>query len=308
MNTRIWIVWTIACVLWSSTFLFIKIGLATIPPFTFAAARLVIAAIVLGTIVTLRHDWRDVPRHEARHILGAGLMLLGLNYALVYWGAQFIPSGVVAILQSAQPTLALIVGAMLRTERLTLRRASAVVAGMAGTCVIFATELRLGGGEGLAGVAAVAAGAVCVALSYSWLKKHVRRATGAAVAALQCATGVLPLTGLVIVFEGVPQPGSWPPPAWAALLYLALAASVAAFWLNYWLLRRMTTSAMLMMGVAEVPLALLLGRIVLDEPLRPGLSAGAALIAAGVALTVTSEVGAQRPGQPVAAASTRGRR
>ena len=41
----------------------------------------------------------------------------------------------------------------------------------------------------------------------------------------------------------------WSAVTWAAVLYLALAASVCAFWLNYWLLERMDASAMLMMGV-----------------------------------------------------------
>jgi drug/metabolite transporter (DMT)-like permease len=293
MTARIWLVWSLACVLWSSTFLFIKVGLAEIPPFTFAASRLAIAAILLGAVATFARHWRDVPPHELRHILGSGIFLLGINYALVYWGAQFVSSGVVAILQASQPTIALLVGAALGAERLTGKRLAAVAAGLGGTGLIFRTELGITGARGTLGVAAVGAGALCVALSYSWLKTHVRVATGTAVAALQCAAGLLMLSGLAVAAEPAPEIGCWSAAAWTALLYLSIAASGAAFALNYWLLRRMTASAMLMMGVAEVPIAVLLGWAVLNEPLRAGMLAGAVLIAVGVGLTIAGEPSAQ---------------
>ena len=57
-----------------------------------------------------------------------------------------------------------------------------------------------------------------------------------------------------------------------------------AFWLNYWLLARMDTSAMLMMGLAEVPIAVVLGAIVLGERLPPGTLLGAACILLSVLL------------------------
>jgi drug/metabolite transporter (DMT)-like permease len=298
MTARIWLVWALACVLWSSTFLFIKVGLAEIPPFTFAASRLAIAAMLLGTVATFARHWRRVPPHEVRHILASGMFLLGINYALVYWGAQFVSSGVVAILQASQPTMALLVGTALGTERLTGQRLAAVVAGLGGTGLIFGTELGVAGARGTLGVAAVGAGALCVALSYSWLKKHVRVATGTAVAALQCGVGLLMLSGLAAAAEPAPDIGRWSAAAWTALLYLSLAASGAAFGLNYWLLRRMTPSAMLMMGVAEVPIAVLLGWLVLNEPLRPGMLAGAVLIAMGVVLTIAGEPSAQPASPP----------
>lgn len=288
-TASIWLVWALACALWSSTFLFIKVGLAEIPPFTFAASRLAIATILLGAVATFARHWRRVPSREVRHILASGILLLGINYALVYWGAQFVSSGVVAILQASQPTMALLVGALIGAERLTGQRLAAVVAGLGGTLLIFGNELGLDGARGPLGVAAVGAGALCVALSYTWLKAHVRVSTGTAVAALQCAAGVLLLSGLAVVAEPAPDVGRWSPTAWAALLYLSIAASGAAFGLNYWLLRRMTASAMLMMGVAEAPIALLLGWAVLNEPLRPGMVGGAALIGVGVALTIAGE-------------------
>jgi drug/metabolite transporter (DMT)-like permease len=97
------------------------------------------------------------------------------------------------------------------------------------------------------------------------------------------------LSGLAAAAEPVPDAGRWSAAAWTALMYLSIAASGAAFGLNYWLLRRMTPSAMLMMGVTEVPIAILLGWAVLNEQLRPGMLTGAVFIAVGVALTIAGE-------------------
>ena len=92
-------------------------------------------------------------------------------------------------------------------------------------------------------------------------------------AVVVCAA-VVPLLCLALVTDGIPSPARWSPAAWTALLYLAVAASVVAFWLNYWLLARMDASAMLMMGVAEVPIAVLLGAAVLKERLPAGTFVG----------------------------------
>ena len=88
--------------------------------------------------------------------------------------------------------------------------------------------------------------------------------------------------------RGNPFEAGWTMPAVAALLYLSIGASVVAFGLNYWLLQRMDTSAMLMMGVAEVPIAVGLGALFFDERLPPGMLVGGACVLAGVILTLSS--------------------
>lgn len=70
------------------------------------------------------------------------------------------------------------------------------------------------------------------------------------IATVQSVSAVVPLAVLGVVAEGVPDVAGWSPATWSALLYLALAASVAAFSLNYWLLARMDASSVLLMGVA----------------------------------------------------------
>ena len=102
----------------------------------------------------------------------------------------------------------------------------------------------------------------------------------------------MPLASVAWLVEGKPLWAQWSVVAWSALLYLAIGGSVLAFWMNYWLLRRMDTSAMLMMGIAEVPIAVGLGAVVLDERLSAPTLAGGAVALLGVTAVLLS-AGAQ---------------
>jgi drug/metabolite transporter (DMT)-like permease len=276
--------WWVACLLWSSTFLFIRLGLRDIPPFTFAWMRLAIALAILAPLTFAQGNWRTLTRSDVARVCGTGVLLLGVNYGLVFWGAQFVPSGLVAILLAGTPVLALAFGWMLGSERVDLRKVAALAAGVAGVCIIFGTEARASGRSALAGSVAVFAASACVAFAYVWLKTHGRGLPPIAVTAMQSAAGIVPLACLGLVLEGPPHAASWSPGAWGALIYLAVCASVVAFWLNYWLLARMDASAMLMMGIAEVPIAIALGAIVFAERLPPGTLAGGTCVLAGVTL------------------------
>jgi drug/metabolite transporter (DMT)-like permease len=276
--------WMLACLLWSATFLFIRIGVSDVGPFTFAAARLLIALLVLTPLVALRGEWVSWTRADVNAVLCAGLLLLGVNYALVYWGAQFVPSGLVAILLATGPIVALGLGALVGKEAITIRKVAAVSLGLLGVVAIFGVEAATPGGGGLRGAAALLASACCMAASYVWMKGRSDRVPPLSMAALQSGSGLVVLAALAVVREGSPLDTRWSATAIGALLYLGGAASVLAFWLNYWLLARMDTSAMLMMGVAEVPIAIILGAVFLGERLPSGTWLGGACIVASVVL------------------------
>ena len=96
MRIRLVAVWCLACLLWSTTFLFIRVGVTEIRPFTLAWMRLALALAILTPIALLRADLRTLQSTDVRRVAAAGLLLLGVNYSLLFWGAQFVPSGLVA--------------------------------------------------------------------------------------------------------------------------------------------------------------------------------------------------------------------
>src|SRR3954471_6785073 len=110
----VWGVWCLTCLLWSTVWLAIKIGVTTIPPFTVAYVRLLVAVIVLLPIAVATGHLRVQRQSDRLVLIGSGILLLGVNYALVFWGARVLPSGLVAVIQSATPLWGLAFAALVR--------------------------------------------------------------------------------------------------------------------------------------------------------------------------------------------------
>jgi drug/metabolite transporter (DMT)-like permease len=277
MPARTIAVWWLTCLIWSSVWLFIKIGVTDVPPITFAGLRLAIAVVVLLPFV------RNLPRSRKDWTIIAitGLILLGVNYALVFWGAQFIPSGLAAVLQAFQPAFGLVFAALISHQRITPMRLGAVALGVIGVGVIFADQLRVEGRDALLGSIAMTGGAACVAFAYVFVKQHLNHVPATAMLVGQMFVASVALLAVGLPFE---RAIDWTPRAIVALLYLALAGSVAAFWLNYWLLKRTDASSILAMSIIEPLIAVALGALVLDEKLPAGAWAGGALILASIYL------------------------
>ena len=263
------LVWWITCLLWSSVWLCIKIGVGDVPPATFASARLVIALLVLLPIVAFGQTPLPRQRRDWLLIAVTGVLLLGLNYAFLYWGAQFVTSGLSAVLQAATPAFGLVFAhvLLLDDERVTARQVSGVLVGLAGVAAIFADQLHVTGRAALWGCLAVTASALCVALGYVIVKKHGSHLRPIELTTGQMMVGLVPLFLIAVAREGNPLATHWTTPALASVLYLALAGSVTAFWLNYWLLKRIGATKLLVMSLVEPLIAVILGAIVLHEAL-----------------------------------------
>jgi drug/metabolite transporter (DMT)-like permease len=274
------VIWWLACLIWSSVWLFIKIGLRDLPPITFAAVRLVIALAVLLPILAWRRR-EHVPR-DARdwYVLAvSGILLLGVNYALLFWGAQFIPSGLIAVLGSTTPAFALVFGHfLLDDEPFTVRALGAIAIGVAGVALISRDQLHIAGRQALLGCAAVTAASAFVAFAYVFVKRHRRALRPEILSAGQMLCAVGPMLVAATLREGNPLRVAWTPAALGCLLYLALVGSIAGTWLNYWLLERISATALLSMGLIEPLIAVLLGWAFLHERISPDAAVGGALI------------------------------
>lgn len=282
---RVMIVWVVVCCVWGTVWLFIKLGLRDLPPVSFAGIRLAVAVAVLLPVVVARRKGFPKGVRDIAFVAGTGLLLLGLNYALLFWGAQFIPSGLTAVLQAATPVFGLAFAhLLLPEERFTLAKLGSLAIGVAGVAVIFSDQLRVAGWSALAGSAAVACGAVCVALAYVIVKARGSHLDPLTLMTGQMLSAMIPLLAFGFAREGNPLHFRWTPTATASLLYLALVGSVAAFGLNYWLLRRMGAMKLLLMSIPEPLIAVVLGALVLGETLTARTALGGALILASVAL------------------------
>jgi drug/metabolite transporter (DMT)-like permease len=294
---KVLLVWLLTCLIWGTVWLFIKIGLRDLPPLSFAGLRLALALAILLPLLAARRTPLPRTRREWSLVLFTGFLLLGANYALLYWGARHIPSGLTALLQAATPAFGLLFAQrLLPGERATRSAVASLALGLAGVAVVFSDQLRVAGWPALAGSAAVAAGAACVALAYVVIKSAGTRLHPTSLMAGQMLCGMIPLVAAGLLREGNPADFNWTPAAVGSLLYLTLAGSLAGFWLNYWLLRRMDAMKVLLMSIPEPLLAVLLGALVLGERLTRETAAGGVLILASVWLALRRPAASSRAG------------
>ena len=145
------ILWLALAGIWGSTWLAIKLGLRDLPPLTFAGIRFALAAGLLGAIVAIQRI--RLPRTAADLSLLAytGFLSITVNYALVFWGEQYISSGLAALLSATVPLFGLpLAHRYVKTEPLTRRKIVGVLLGLLGMAVVFSGELGTGGPLGWA--------------------------------------------------------------------------------------------------------------------------------------------------------------
>ena len=281
------LVWLILCGIWGSTWLFIKLGLAALPPFTFAGIRFVIACTVLFTWIRLRRV--PLPKTRAAWILLAstGILSFGFNYGLIFWAEQHISSGLAALLQATIPAFGLVFAHFhLPGERLSWARIVGVVLGVCGVAVVFSNQLSVAGKGALAGSIAVLVGSLSAAYSNVLVKAYGKNLNPSVLAAGQMFFGLLLLLSVGVAFEGNPLNIRWTPMAVISLFYLALVGSVIAFLLYYWLVLNFDVTKSMLIALVTPVVAVILGMIVLDEEIGWRTLIGGTMIIIGIAFTV----------------------
>src|SRR5262249_25502994 len=153
---KVRLVWLILCGIWGSTWLFIKLGLAELPPFTFAGIRFLISSLVLTSVALMRRSRWPRTVSEWSLIAIVGFLQFTLNYGLVFWGEQHISSGLAAVLQSTFPVFGLVIAHLyLPHERITGVKVAGVLLGVLGVAVIFSNQLTIAGNLALLGSVAL---------------------------------------------------------------------------------------------------------------------------------------------------------
>ena len=279
------VVWLILCGIWGSTWLFIKLGLNDLPPLTFAGIRFLCASSILVAIIFARGVRWPRKRSEWLLIAIVGWLQFSLNYGLVFWGEQRIPSGLAAVLQSTFPAFGLVIAHFyLPEERITPKKVMGVLLGVIGVGIVFSDQLSFAGKAALAGSIALVLSAVCGSYGNVLVKAYGTQIDPFVLAAGQMVCGFPPLLALGIATEGNPIHLHWTATAVIALAYLVIVGSVIAFTLFYWLVRHMDVINTMLIALVTPVVAVLLGMIVLHEKFNWRLFAGAACIISGIGL------------------------
>ena len=271
------------CVIWSSTWLVIRVGLQDLPPISFVALRFVIAVAILLLISVGRV--RLMPERSGDFFLLAytGLLMFSVNYALLFWAELYVSSGLSAVLQATIPIFGMVFAHyILPSEPLRWQRVAGALLAIGGVAVICSRLFNLGGILAFWGGVGVVFGAASAAFSNVMLKKRALRMAPAMIAAWQMIFGVAPLVVAGFVVDGNPIHLHWTKSAWLCLLYLAVPGSALTFILLYWLLPRMSVTNLQTISLITPPGAVMFGWLLGGETFSLWSLAGGALVLAGV--------------------------
>src|SRR5947209_3611554 len=214
------------CVVWSSTWLAIKIGLRDLPPFSFVAIRFVIAAAILLALSIGRVRLIPLRRSDYGTLAVTGVLMFGLNYTTVFWGELHVSSGLAAVLQATIPIFGMVFAHwLLPDEPLKLQRVLGAAVAVGGVLLICARLLSFSGVMAFWGGIGIALGGAAAAFSNVIMKKRAISLAPAMLAAWQMVFGVVPMLILGFAFEGNPTHFHWTATAVFCLLYLAVIGS-----------------------------------------------------------------------------------
>jgi drug/metabolite transporter (DMT)-like permease len=281
-------------IVWSTTWHFIKLGVDAerVPPFAFAAVRMLLSAAVMLIVLRVRGERLPRPVAEWRAIGTTSLFMISIPYALIYVAERRLPSGLPAVINAMVPVLvSLMAHAQLEDDRLTPRKALGTAIAFGGVALLNLDAFRFGDqgitlsvGFLLSGLASLCA-ATSTAFATVQSKRQAHTSSALVTTTVQFLVGGAALALLAAATE-VPAMLAWRPTAAAigALLYLTLLGSCLAFTLFFWLLRHVKATSVSLISYLIPFLAVSCGALFDRDPITPWLVLGLAAILGGAAL------------------------
>jgi drug/metabolite transporter (DMT)-like permease len=287
--------------IWGSTYLFIRFGVETLPPFLMAGSRFLVA----GAVMYAWMRWRGVPAPTAPQwrsaaIIGGMLLLFGNGG--VTWAEQLIPSGVTALLISTSPLwFVLFDWIWFGSSRPTGKVLAGLALGLGGVAWLIGPDKILhGGGFALSGIL------VLMLATASWAagSLYSRRALLPASPFMATAIEMLAGGGLLLiasVASGEPwhfDPSTVTAKSLLSVAYLAAFGSIGGFTAYVWLLRVVSPARVSTYAFVNPVIAVFLGWSLGGEEFTARMGFAAAIIVAGVVLIVMRPTKPSSPSSP----------
>lgn len=287
----LWLALATIYVVWGSTYLAIRVAIETIPPLLSAGIRFLIASAILGLIVATRVGLSGlrVGRRQAGAAALVGVLLLVGGNGGVVLGERTVASGVAALLVAIVP-LWVVLLRRLGGDRAGRRTLLGVLLGFAGLAVLVLPGSN-GGTTSTGGILLIVGASLSWSIGSYVAARLPMPANPFVTTVYEMVAGGVVLTILALsVGEARDLDlGAISGRSWLALGYLVLMGSVVAFSAYVWLLHHAPISLVATYAYVNPVIAVLLGALILSEPITAAVLAGGAIIVLGVVLVVTSE-------------------
>ncbi|HUF07199.1 MAG TPA: DMT family transporter [Candidatus Binatia bacterium] len=280
-----WLLFVLLGFFWGSSYLFIKIGVdAGLQPFTLVSLRLLIGLALLGVVVRWARE--ALPREPRMygHLVVLGLFSVALPFMLITWAEQSVDSSLAAVLTGAVPLFVIPIAALLLpTERVTVNKVVGIAVGLVGVAIVVGFDAAsLVGDELLAEVALIGA-AASYALGGVYARRNVHGLRPMIPALFQVGFALLMVSIPALLLE---RPWEQPFTAEAifAVVWLGLLGSGLAYLVFFRLLGRWGATRTSLVAYLLPIWGIVLGAVVLSEPVDARLLLGTALVIGGIGL------------------------
>jgi drug/metabolite transporter (DMT)-like permease len=291
---------------WGSTFLAIRIGVGEVPPLLFAAMRFLTAGLILYGWMIARGE-PSPNRREWMSVCVLALLIFVIDYGLLFWAEQRVPSGAAAVMMATIPVfIALAEIFFLRTQRLTVRLILALLIGIGGVAVLMSRSLNLGGAPiETAGAVALIVGSMSWSIAAVLTRKLELPASKVMSSGAQMLAGGVMLTvvsGALGEFHNF-HPSAVSRGAWFSLLYLIVAGSLIGFTAYVWLIHHESPTKVGTYAYVNPVVAVVLGYFLGGEPLGLRTVLGTLFVLVSVVMITTT--GAKKPAATLTMKETR---
>ncbi len=286
------VAYLLVCVFWGSTYLAIRVGVAELPPFLFAGTRFLVAGALLLALSLARGETlpRDWPSWRTQAVVGL-FTLLGGNTCVV-WAEQFTDSGVASIFVVTVALWLALFDALVPggSGRVSARVLTGLAIGFAGTVLLIGAHPRDVLTADLRGPAALTLASASWAFGSVWFKRRPGQVSSPYIAAsLQMLVGGAAVTLLGLLLGDASR---WhaSPTGIGALAYLIVFGSIVGYTSYFYALRHAPPTIVGTYAYVNPVIAVLLGHLILDEPVGPRTLLAMVLILGAVAWIQTARV------------------
>jgi len=280
-----WVLFFALGFFWGSSYLFIKIGVETVTPFTLIAGRLLVGSLLL--VVALRLSHATLPREPKMygHLFVMALINIVIPFSLITWGETTLDSGLAAILTSTVPLFTIVLAALfLIDEPMRVNRVVGLAIGFVGVVVITAPSLDPSARGDLPGEIALILAAVSYAAGNVYARRNVRGLKPIIPPFFQVFFAFLVTGTLAVVFEN-PLAIDYQPSSILSIVWLGLLGSGLAYLVFFRLLAAWGSTRSSLVAYLLPVVGIVLGAVVLGETIAPEMIAGTALVVGGIAAT-----------------------
>jgi putative membrane protein PagO len=270
------------CVIWGSTWLGIRIGLESLPPFIASGFRFIVASIGIFVIMIFRRMTLQIDRIAIKLYILMGIFSFIVAFGLVYWGEQYVPSGLASVLFGVYPFfVALFSFFLIPDQKIGLYKMIGMILGFLGIVVIFSDSFGSDINLNVLGMLAVVLSGIIQAAIAVIIKKEGKMLNSLSMNFIPMLIAGIGLSLIGLLFEDLTKI-KIDNKAIISVLYLGLFGSVLTFTSFYWLMKKVNVVILSLIAFITPIVALFLGWLIYSEQLTSENIFGAIMVLIGV--------------------------